>query len=349
VSVPAPGPIARTLLFPAELLFRAGVRARNAWFDRPGHAVRAPLPVISIGNLAVGGTGKTPLVGWLAEQLLGSGHVPAIVSRGYGGTAGLGPIVVSSGGGPRLDARAAGDEPLLLARMVPRAIVVVGSDRVEGATTAASLGASVAILDDGFQHRRLARDLDVVLLDGRAPFANRRMLPAGPLRESPKALRRAHVVVLTRLAAGDRAEAAVAAVRKTGFAGPVLRAGHAPAGFVGRDGARVEAPKRAVAFCGIGDPERFRTDLASLGVDVAAFHAFRDHHVLSAPEIRRLVDEAKTHGAPLVTTQKDLVRLEPAGVRPWGEAALSALAIEPRVHDERALLDAVRRALAKRR
>jgi tetraacyldisaccharide 4'-kinase len=248
-----------------------------------------------------------------------------------------------------VDASACGDEPFLLARSLPGVVVVVGADRFEGVRAASSAGATVAILDDGFQHRRLARDLDVVILDGRAPFSNRRMLPAGPLRESPKALRRAHVVVLTRLAADDRAEAAVAAVRKTGFSGPVVRAGHAATGFVGRDGAAVSAPKRVVAFCGIGDPERFRTDLTGLGVAVVGFHAFRDHHVLSAPEIRRLVEEAKAQGAPLVTTQKDLVRLEPAGVRPWGEAALFALAIEPTVHDERGLLDAVRRALAKRR
>jgi tetraacyldisaccharide 4'-kinase len=349
VSALEPGLLARALLAPAELLFRAGVRARNAWLDRPSHVTRAGVPVVSIGNLVVGGTGKTPLVAWLARKLTAEGHVPAIVSRGYGGTAGLGPLVASSGGGPRLDARAAGDEPLLLARMVPRAIVVVGSDRIEGATTAASLGATVVLLDDGFQHRRLARDLDVVLLDGRKPFANRRMLPCGPLREPPKALRRAGVVVLTRLDAKDRAEAAVAAVRRTGFSGPVLRAGHEITGFVGRDGTAVESPKRVVAFCGIGDPERFRSDLAARGVAIIGFHAYRDHHVLSAPEIRALADEARRHGVPLATTQKDLVRLEPAGLRPWGDAVLVALAIEARVHDERALLDAVRRAVASRR
>ena len=348
MSALSPGLLARTLLAPAELLFRGAVRARNAWLDRPGRATRVSVPVISVGNLAVGGTGKTPLVAWLARHLVQEGHVPAIVSRGYGGTAGPGPLVVSSGGGPRLNARVAGDEPLLLARAVPRAIVVVGSDRIEGARTAASLGATAVLLDDGFQHRRLARDLDVVLLDGRAPFANRRMLPAGPLREPPKALRRAGIVVLTRLSPSDRAAAAVAAVRKTGFAGPVLRAGHDPAGFVSREGAAIDPPDRVVAFCGIGDPERFRSDLSGLGVTILGFHAFRDHHVLSAPEIRSLADEARRHGVPLATTQKDLVRLEPAGVRPWGDATLIALAIEARIHDERALRDAVRRVLAGR-
>jgi tetraacyldisaccharide 4'-kinase len=349
VSVPAPGPVARTLLAPAELLFRAGVRVRNAWFDRQGRASRAPVPVISVGNLAVGGTGKTPLVAWLARRLAAEGHAPAIVSRGYGGTAGPGPLVVSAGGGPRLDARIAGDEPLLLARAVPEAIVIVGSDRVEGAGTAASLGASIVLLDDGFQHRRLARELDVVLLDGHAPFSTRRMLPAGPLREPPSSLRRAGVVVLTRLAETDRAEDAVRRVRKTGFAGPVLRAGHAATGFVSREGRPVEPPARVVAFCGIGDPARFRADLTARGVAVLGFHAFRDHHVLSAPEIRRLAEEARRHGVPLATTEKDLVRLEPAGPRPWGDATLLALAIEARVWDDRKLMDAVRAVLVRRR
>jgi tetraacyldisaccharide 4'-kinase len=345
----APGPIASTLLAPAELVFRAAVRARNAWFDRPGHAERAAVPVISIGNLAVGGTGKTPIVAWLARRLAALGEAPAIVSRGYGGTAGPGPLVVSAGDGPRLDARVAGDEPLLLARTVREAIVIIGADRVEGARTAASMGATVVLLDDGFQHRRLARDLDVVLLDGRRPFARRRLLPAGVLREPPSALRRAGVVLLTRLAAEDTAEKVKELVRRTRFTGPVLRAGHVPTGFVGRDGKTVRPPERVVAFCGIGDPERFRADLGALGAAVLAFHAFRDHHVLSAPEIRRLAEESRRLSAPLATTEKDLVRLEPAGTRPWGDATLLALTIEPRVWDERGLLDAVRGAIGRRR
>ena len=345
----APGPIASTLLAPAEILFRAAVRARNAWFDRPGHAERASVPVVSVGNLSVGGTGKTPVVAWLAQRLVALGEAPAIVSRGYGGTAGPGPLVVSAGDGPRLDARAAGDEPLLLARAVREAIVVVGSDRVEGARTAASMGATVVLLDDGFQHRRLARDLDVVLLDGRRPFARRRLLPAGILREPPSSLRRAGVVLLTRLESADVAASAKELVRRTGFQGPIVRAGHAAAGFVGRDGRAVKPPDRVVAFCGIGDPERFRADLQAGGVTVLAFHAFRDHHVLSAPEIRRLADESRRLGAPLATTEKDLVRLEPAGTRPWGEATLLALRIEPRIWDERPLLEAVRGAMARQR
>ena len=345
----APGPIASTLLAPAELIFRGAVRARNAWFDRPGHAERVPVPVVSVGNLSVGGTGKTPIVAWLARRLAALGEAPAIVSRGYGGTAGPGPLVVSAGDGPRLDARVAGDEPLLLARAVREAIVVIGADRVEGARTAASMGATVVLLDDGFQHRRLARDLDVVLLDGRRPFAKRRLLPAGVLREPPSSLRRAGVVLLTRLASDDAAAKAKELVRKTGFAGPIVRAGHVPLGFVGRDGRTVPRPERVVAFCGIGDPDRFRADLTAVGVAVLAFHPFRDHHVLSAPEIRRLADESRRLSAPLATTEKDLVRLEPAGPRPWGDATLLALTIEPRVWDERGLVDAVRRAMARRR
>jgi tetraacyldisaccharide 4'-kinase len=156
-------------------------------------------------------------------------------------------------------------------------------------------------------------------------------------------------VLLTRLASDDAAVKAKELVRRTGFTGPVLRAGHIPVGFVGRDGRAVTPPGRVVAFCGIGDPERFRDDLRAVGAAVVAFHPFRDHHVLSAPEIRRLADESRRLSAPLVTTEKDLVRLEPAGPRPWGDAVLLALRIEPRVWDERGLIEAVRGAMARRR
>ena len=301
---------------------------------------------MSVGNLAVGGTGKTPLVAWIARRLRAQGLVPAVVSRGYGGTAGPGPLVVSTGEGPRVNARTCGDEPHLLARSLKGVIVVVGSDRIEGARVAAAAGAGCVVLDDGFQHRRLARDLDIVVLDSRAPFADGRLLPRGSLREPPRSLGRAQVVVLTRVREGDPATAAIAAVRAAGYTGPIVRAGHRTTGFMDVTGQVRPAPPRALAFCGIGDPELFRRDLSASGVVTAGFHAFRDHHPYSVSGWDALVLEAKRLGVPLVTTEKDLSRLEAAAGASLTRAQLAVLRIEAAVWDEDQLLGAVRRALA---
>jgi tetraacyldisaccharide 4'-kinase len=325
--------------------YGAAIRLRNSWYDRPGHVRKGPVPVISVGNLAVGGTGKTPLVAWLARRLAAQGAVAAVVSRGYGGTAGPGPVVVSTGGGPRVDARICGDEPHLLARALPGTIVIVGADRVEGVRAAAKAGAAVVVLDDGFQHRRLARDLDIVLLDGRAPFDGGRLLPAGRLREPASSLGRAGVVVLTRLGEHDEAAASHAAVRATGFAGPIVRAGHRVIAYFDLDGKPQPAPAGALAFCGIGDPALFRADLEATGVRLAGFRAFRDHHAYSVAAWQSLCDQAARARVPLVTTEKDLSRLESVGGLSLGRASLLVLRIEAAVWDESVLLDALQRAL----
>jgi tetraacyldisaccharide 4'-kinase len=325
--------------------YGAAVRARNLWYDRPGVARRASVPVVSVGNLAVGGTGKTPLVEWLARRARALGVTPAVVSRGYGGTAGQGPLLVSTGEGPRVNARACGDEPHLLARSLPGTIVVVGADRVEGAGTAAGAGAGIVILDDGFQHRRLARDLDIVVLDGRAPFGNEHLLPWGSLREPPSSLSRAHVVVLTRLRQAETGSAAIHAVKEVGFTGPIVRAGHRSTGFRDLKGAEIQAPSRALAFCGIGDPGLFRRDLEAAGVVTTRFHAFRDHYPYSIADWDRLVAEARAVGVPLVTTDKDLSRLAASVGASLPAAPLLVLRIETVVWDEAPLLAALRKVL----
>jgi tetraacyldisaccharide 4'-kinase len=324
--------------------FRAVVRLRNAWYERPGTIRHASIPVISIGNLAVGGTGKTPLVAWIARRLGANGVVPAVVSRGYGGTAGPGPVVVSTGEGPRVPARICGDEPHLLARTLPGTIVVVGADRVEGARAAAAAGAGVILLDDGFQHRRLARDLDIVLLDGRLPFDGGRLLPAGRLREPPSSLKRASLVVLTRLGERDDPSATETAVRAAEFRGPIVRAGHRGAGFFGVSGEARPAPASALAFCGIGDPGLFRADLEAAGVRVLGFRVYGDHHDYSVAAWDALRDEATRAGISLVTTEKDLSRLQSLPGASLGQAPLLVFRIETVVWDEAILLDAVRRA-----
>jgi tetraacyldisaccharide 4'-kinase len=324
--------------------YGVAIRFRNAWYDRhPGERI-AGMPVISIGNLTMGGTGKTPLVAWLARRLAAERIFPAIVSRGYGGSAGPGPIVVSTGDGPRVNARLCGDEPHLLARALPGTVVIVGSDRVAGVRAAAAAGANCVVLDDGFQHRRLHRDLDVVLLDARAPFDGSWLLPAGTLREPPGSLRRAGVVVLTRLPSSERASGAQAAVRATGFTGPIVRAGHRAVGFFGAAGEARPAPRRALAFCGIGDSGLFAADLAAAGVHVERTRSFRDHHPYTTAGWEALRAEAERLGVTLVTTEKDLSRLETIAGPSLASASLLVLRIEAVVWDEAPLLDAVRRA-----
>lgn len=327
--------------------FAAVVRIRNAWYDRPTATRRASVPVISIGNLAVGGTGKTPLVAWIARHLQEDGLVPAVVSRGYGGKAGPGPLLVSTGEGPRVNARTCGDEPHLLARSLKGVIVVVGADRIEGARCAASAGAGVVLLDDGFQHRRLARDLDIVVLDSRAPFGDGHLLPRGFLRERPEATARAQLVVLTRVREGDRAAGAIQAVHAAGYSGPIVRAGHRTAGFHDAAGAECATPARVLAFCGIGNPGLFRGDLQAAGCATAGFHAFRDHHPYTLSGWEALIAEAKALGVPLVTTDKDLSRLQATAGASLARAPLVVLRIETVVWDERLLLDAVRGATAQ--
>lgn len=319
---------------PFEVLYRAVVARRNARYDRGLGVERAGIRVVSVGNLTVGGTGKTPAAAWMVKRLMQRGRTPAIVSRGYGGAAGAGPVVVS----PDSRWEDVGDEPVLLAELT-RAVVVVGSDRVAGARKAAELGADVAVLDDGFQHRRLARDLDVVLLDAADPFGNGRLLPAGPLREPAAALARAGIVVLTRADAAG-APAGEAAVRSLRLPAPVVRAIHAPAGFVRPDGRETAAPARAVAFAGIARPETFRESLVATGVEVVLFRAFPDHHPYRSAELLPLLERARRAGVALVTTRKDRVRL-PAELR--GETL--ALEVELRPEDPRELDEALDRAL----
>ena len=296
--------------------------------------------MVSVGNLSVGGTGKTPMVRWLAETMISRAVRTAVVSRGYGGSAGPGPVVVSEGDGPRCDATVCGDEPWMLAHTVPDVLVVVGSNRTEGARKAIELGARLILLDDGFQHRALARDMDIVLLDRTRPFDRDRLLPGGRLREPASALARADWIVLTRSASPDGAERLQAAIRAANPKAPILHADHHPSGFFDALGAEVERPSRAIAFCGIGNPARFRADLEGLGIAVAGFTAAHDHRRVGPRRLERLRAEAADQEATLVTTEKDLARIGPATAQRYGVTVLS---IQTRLSDEQRLIDAIAR------
>ncbi len=326
-----PGPRAAWPLLPLSWLFRGGVAARNLLYDtgwRRTH--RLPVPVVSVGNLAVGGTGKTPLVAWLAQELARAGRRPAVVSRGYGGAnerrAGKPPLLVSADpGAGRLPAPAAeaGDEAAMLAAALPGIPVVVCPQRAAGARLAVErCGADLILLDDGFQHRALAREADLVALDAHDPWAGGRLLPAGSLREPPVALRRAHAVVLTR---ADQEDAAVQAREEVGRVAPglpVFRSRHLPSAvrWPARHG-REAAPSTmagvpVAAFAGLGRPESLQETLTRLGARVVAFTPRPDHAPYGPGEVGRLVRAGLDAGARwVITTAKDAARI-PAGELP---------------------------------
>jgi tetraacyldisaccharide 4'-kinase len=276
-----------SLLQPLAWSYAAGAAARQRW-TRPE---RLPLPVICVGNAVAGGAGKTPVVLSLAARLRARGRNVHILSRGYGGSR-AGPLRVDPA---RHGAAEIGDEPLLLAEMAP---TWVARDRVAGGRAALVAGASLLLLDDGFQNPRLVKDQSLLVIDGAYGFGNGRILPAGPLREA--------------LAAGlARADAAVLMGEdRTGIAArlrgkPLLRARLVP------EAAERFAGKRVVAFAGIGRPGKFFETLEGTGAHLVARHGFADHHRYDEAELSRLAAEADASRAALVTTAKDAARLQP--------------------------------------
>ncbi|ORJ59047.1 tetraacyldisaccharide 4'-kinase [Geothermobacter hydrogeniphilus] len=294
-----------TLLLPASLVYGWVGRAR-VWFFRKGwlRSYRPPVPVVSVGNLATGGTGKTPMVAWLLDWAQRKGVRAAVISRGYGGRRHDGVLTVCAGNGPLVSATEAGDEPWLLASRHPQAVVVVGSDRVGCAECAVrEHGAELLLIDDGFQHLRLQRDLDLLLLDARRPFANGRVLPAGYLREPASARQRADLVILTRWHPGVKLPATLDdAVRARHCLGDRLR---------GLNGELVprDAPQgRAAAFCGIADPESFFNQLRDMGFRLEATLVFADHCDYSPAMIDQVAGLAENIDF-FLTTEKDGVKL----------------------------------------
>jgi tetraacyldisaccharide 4'-kinase len=277
-------------------LFREIVRIRSAMYDR-GHLTprRLPHPVISVGNLTTGGTGKTPLVIALASKFRNLGYRPVILSRGYRRTS-RGVVVVSRGGGPEVDWRAAGDEPFLMALRLPDVSVVVGVDRFAAGRKAGQerLG-DLFILDDGFQHRRLSRDVDIVAISPGDWNGTERLLPWGCWREPRSALARAHAACVP---AGAALVLPLPAFEFTTEVEGIFRNGAlVDAGDIGQE--------PVVAFSGIARPERFFRTLESLGLNVTSRTCFPDHHVFRASELRNLPEGLR------ITTEKDAVRLGP--------------------------------------
>ncbi len=324
---------------------------RGALYDAGWLAAsRAPVPVISVGNLTAGGSGKSPMVAWIAAQLSSAGKRPAIVSRGYRGSHRGAATIVSSGEGLRVTADVAGDEPVMLAAKLPRVPVVVARRRLDGARLAVdSCGADCVILDDGFQHRALAREMDLVMVDGVDPFGSGRLLPAGPLREPMAALRRASVIVVHRGSGTDGPDSAIhdAAARHCPRA-PVLRARVKATQVL--DAATGESlPVTALqdlpvaCLAGIARPGRFFEDARKAGARVVKEIPFPDHHAFSEAELDDVARTARGAGAAaILTTEKDLVRLHEGQAARLGR--LLALCVELEVVESDLLARLLREA-----
>lgn len=306
-------------LSPFSRLYGAVMKARRALYRAGSLRVHnLGVPVVSVGNLTTGGTGKTPLVEWIARDLAQAGRRVCILTRGYGRRNAGTRVVVSSGSEILSDADHAGDEPLLLAELLKGlAAVICDRDRVSAARWAVENFKSDAfILDDGFQHLRVARNFNVLTIDATNPWGNGKLLPAGILRESPAELTRADCILITRADDSNRTAGLEREINELGNDRPIFRSRMTLCGVrqVGQSKAPVaaESPKAtpAAAFCAIGNPESFFSLLRRGGYQLCHTQAFRDHHVFTRADIESVARDARSRGAQiLLTTAKDEVKL----------------------------------------
>jgi len=313
---------------PLSGIFRGVVAARNALYDHRWLPLRRLQgPVISVGNLSIGGSGKTPFVILLGEMLQARGIRFDVLSRGYGRKS-KGVRVVDPGG----LAQEFGDEPLLMARRL-RAPVIVGEDRYEAGCLAESrFGAQTHLLDDGFQHRALARDFDIVLVT--PDDARDRLLPGGRLREPLRSLQRTDAVVLTRGASADSFPLQGKTVWR-------VRRGIDPKNIASG------IPPRPVVFCGIAQPQNFLLQLRAAGIDPVAEAFFRDHHAYTEKDIRDLLQlRERSEAGGFVTTEKDAVNLGGylAALEP-----LAVIAVRMELADAANAMDTMLRVIEDRR
>ena len=298
----------RLLSHPYALILRLRAEAYRLGFLR---SYQLPCPVISVGNITLGGTGKTPMVAWIAGYLMQRGLRVAVLSRGYGGSAQGAVHIVSDGSRVLLSPEQAGDEPCQLAGMLPGLMVAIGADRYSaGLKALEELKPDVCILDDGFQHLKLKRDLNVLLLDATQPFAIGFTLPGGLLRESVAAAGRADLVVYTRSQEGQTGPELFpdkpSCWTKHRFSGIVPLAGSEPLDLATAGNCRV------LAFSGIADPEAFFRGLEQVGVQPVTTLSFPDHTPYGEAEIAAILRlKVASRSTLLLTTQKDAVKLVP--------------------------------------
>ena len=319
------------------LPYKIGIRQRT----------RLPVPVVCVGNLTTGGTGKTPMTQTLCRLLANQSRKVCVLSRGYGGAFEYGSEVVSNRKRVLLSAKEAGDEAHLLAKTLPGVPVLVGKDRrVTGSMAIEQFAPDVVVLDDGMQFWQLHRNLDIVLLNACEPFDNGWTFPRGLLREPPSHLRRAGIIVLTntRRAGAEQVAKVKAQVARIAPNKPIFTADLAP------DGLRAVAGKadypnewlngqRIAALSAVGNPASFESMLGELGGVLAARFRFRDHQAITLPDLERVFDEARAAGASaVITTEKDAVKMPPLK----SPLPLLALRVAMQLDDEPAFFAAVR-------
>lgn len=284
------------------------------------HQKKLPCRVISIGNITVGGTGKTPGTIAIAEEAKKRRFLPCILTRGYKGNM-RGPCFVSKGDKPLLNEEEAGDEPLLMAEKLKGVPVIKGADRYEAGMFALSslpsaLRPDIFILDDGFQHWKLFRDKDILFIDGTNPFGNRRLLPIGTLREPLDAIGRADTVAITKLVSSRqlKVDSLKKEIRKHNSKASLFLAEHRPSEFITASGETFPLEwargKRFLGFAGIGNPKSFKETLLTTGLDLRGFTFYRDHYRYHAGDMRKIIEDSKKSDANwIVTTEKDIMRL----------------------------------------
>jgi tetraacyldisaccharide 4'-kinase len=342
-------PVSYPIIYAPAKLYELGVLARAALYEYGLFETRRlKTPVISVGNLTVGGAGKTPCVAYLARFLCDEGYEVAILSRGYKRES-RGRVEVSDGREILCGPNDSGDEPFLLAKSCPGARVVVDRDRyAAGKWLEERARISVFILDDGYQHLRLARDLNLLLVDASEPLDRAKMVPFGRLREPITAMRRADAVIVTRSDQPFDRHALENAIRKFARAeAPVFYAGHKMTELVSLGGDMVASPaefagKRVAAVSGVARPDRFVADLERLGMEIALRRDFVDHHRYTREELSEIVESAReVRAEAIITTVKDAANL-PAGFAGHFALPIFAARIEFECENDEALKDLVK-------
>ncbi|RME63987.1 MAG: tetraacyldisaccharide 4'-kinase [Nitrospirae bacterium] len=323
------------MLSPLELIYYIGYRIDRK--TKTALQKRLQGYTISVGNLTLGGTGKTPMVMAIASEAVKRGFSTCILTRGYKGKAKS--LIVSCGRGPEADWKETGDEPFLMAKKLKDVWIVKDSNRYRGGLLAGKK--DLFILDDGFQHWALHRNLDIVLIDGTNPFGNGKLLPFGPLREPPEALKRASIIVITKVQEPDET-----LLRKINAANPeveVYTAQMTATGFKDLKGHELSLSdlqsRKAFLFSGIGNPASFHKSIEAIGVNIVGTKAFRDHHAYTKEQVRQLIKKGRQLKAEVfITTEKDLIKLEtmPEDVLP---EELYALVVNMEIKDRDRFFD----------
>jgi tetraacyldisaccharide 4'-kinase len=309
--------ISSLVLPPLSLIYGAVTRARLAAYRKGLLATGKPnAPVISVGNITTGGTGKTPLVEWICRALAEEGRKVCVLTRGYGRLNPGTRVLVSDGTSVLADVSRAGDEPTLLARrLTGLAAVISDRNRLAAARWAmGELGVNAFVLDDGFQHLGLARDLNILTLDAENPWGGAALLPYGSLREPRAGLSRADCIIITRADSQEDHSELKEEVQRLAHNRPIFVSRMVPDGIRTLENLQsdfVSPPRRLAAFCGLGNPESFYNLLRREGYDLALTRTFSDHHTYTQTDVTSVALEARSAGAKaLVTTAKDAVKLQ---------------------------------------